>query len=68
LRSRARELKTETKVNQARKIEEEKGSKENVSGGGRLSRKDRLDEYRREKLAAQKKLKAKRVVPFRSGV
>jgi len=29
-----------------------------------LSRKDRLDEYRREKLAAQKKLKAKRVVPF----
>ena len=56
------------KVNQARKIEPAGASKENVSGSGRLSRKDRLEAYRLEKLAAQEKIKARQVVPFRAGV
>ena len=38
-------------------------SKEN--GTLRMSRKDRLEQYRREKLEAQQKLKKKSVVPFR---
>ena len=57
------------KRNQGRNLEEPvgAGAKENVkTGGQRLSRLDRLEQYRKEKLAAKEKLRKKTpVVPFR---
>ena len=64
-----RNVSRDRKRNQARNIEEPVSaeSKENQkSGGQRMSRLDRLELYRREKLAAQEKLKKKTpLVPFR---
>ena len=50
-----------------KEILEAAGAKENVkTGGQRLSRLDRLEQYRKEKLAAKEKLRKKTpVVPFR---
>ena len=64
-----RNVSRDTKRNQGRNLEEQVGAeaKENQkSGGQRMSRLDRLEQYRREKLAAQEKLRKKTPrVPFR---
>ena len=64
-----RNLSRDRKRNQGRNLDEPAGAeaKENLKdGGARLSRLDRLEQYRRDKLAAQEKLRNKKpVVPFR---
>ena len=64
-----RNVSRDTKRNQGRNLEEPVGAdaKENQkSGGQRMSRLDRLEQYRREKLVAQEKLRKKTPrVPFR---
>ena len=64
-----RNVSRDTKRNQGRNLEEQVGAeaKENQkSGGQRMSRLDRLEQYRKEKLAAQEKLRKKTPrVPFR---
>ena len=57
----------ERKLNKGRNIDEPREvEKENKKQGGRMSRLDRLELYRKEKLAAQEKLRKKApLVPFR---
>ena len=64
-----RNVSRDRKRNQGRNLEEQVGAeaKENQkSGGQRMSRLDRLEQYRKEKLAAQEKLRKKTPrAPFR---
>ena len=60
--------KREAQLSRARKISPQSlqsGTSSKENGPQRMSRKDRLEQYRREKLEAQQKLKKKSVVPFR---
>ena len=59
--------KREAQLNRARKISPQSVTSSKENGTLRMSRKDRLEQYRREKLEAQQKLKKKSVVPFRAG-
>ena len=64
-----RNMSRDRQRNQGRNLEEpgDAEAKENLqTGGQRMSRLDRLEQHRREKLAAQEKLRKKRPpVPFR---
>ena len=54
------------RLSKARQLEQPRKALETKENGQqRMSRKDRLEEYRREKLELQEKLKKKAFVPFR---